>query len=36
MNIAYITAQTPYGEGEQFIPLEIIDMTDKGYYTSKT
>jgi glycosyltransferase involved in cell wall biosynthesis len=30
MNIAYITAQTPYGNGEQFIPPEIIEVADKG------
>lgn len=30
MKILYITAQTPYGDGEQFIPPEIIEMMNKG------
>jgi glycosyltransferase involved in cell wall biosynthesis len=30
MKIAYITAQTPYGNGEQFILPEILEVINKG------
>lgn len=31
MRIVYITAQTPYGRGEQFILPEIIEIKNKGH-----
>lgn len=30
MNLIYVTAQVPYGKGEQFIPPEIIEMKRLG------
>ncbi|SHK15866.1 Glycosyltransferase involved in cell wall bisynthesis [Clostridium cavendishii DSM 21758] len=30
MNLIYVTAQVPYGKGEQFIPPEIIEMRKLG------
>lgn len=32
MNIAYITAQLPYGKGEQFIIPEIIGLVNQDHY----
>lgn len=31
MKICYITAQSPYGPGEQFIPPEILNINKKGH-----
>ncbi|WP_244262614.1 hypothetical protein [Thermoanaerobacter siderophilus] len=31
MKIAYITSQTPYGKGEQFILPEILEVIKKGH-----
>jgi len=31
MKIAYITAQTPYGAGESFIPPEVIELRRQGH-----